>query len=65
MFLSQQLYKLRKEQNISLQKLSEATGISPASLSAYEKGLYAPSLENLCTLASYFHVTLDELAGRI
>ena len=37
------------------------TGISVASLSAYEKGKYAPSLENLCILARFYNMSLDEM----
>ena len=63
-FLSNKLYSLRKEQNISLQALHLRTGISMASLSAYERGRYAPSIENLCKLAAYYRLTVDELIGR-
>ncbi len=59
--LSNHLYQLRKSQNITLQTLCFHTGISMASLSAYERGKYAPSLENLCKLAEYYGLSLDEL----
>ncbi len=59
--LSNRLYILRKSRNITLQNLHLQTGISMASLSAYERGKYAPSLENLCLLASFYRMTLDEL----
>lgn len=61
MLLATKLYTLRKERNISLQTLQLQTGISIASLSAYEKGKYAPSIENLCRLARFYNVSLDEL----
>lgn len=61
MLLSQKLYELRKECNLSLQALHLQTGIALASLSAYERGRYAPSLENLCKLARFYDVALDEL----
>lgn len=63
-YLSQKLYTLRKEQNITLQTLHLKTGISLASLSAYERGYYAPSIENLFKLAVFYNTTLDELVGR-
>ena len=63
MLLSDKLYALRKEKNISLQMLHLQTGISMASLSAYERGKYAPSLENLCILAKFYNTSLDALLG--
>ena len=63
MLLGDKLYSLRKEKNISLQMLHLQTGISTASLSAYEKGKYAPSIENLCILARFYNISLDEMLG--
>ncbi len=60
-FLSNKLYNLRKERNITLQELHLKTGISMASLSAYERGKYAPSVENICKLAAFYNTTVDEL----
>lgn len=62
-FLSNKLFMLRKEQNLTLQALHLKTGISMASLSAYERGYYAPSIENLCKLAAFYNTTVDELIG--
>ena len=62
-FLSSKLYSLRKERNITLQELHLKTSISMASLSAYERGRYAPSIENLCKLAVFYNMTVDELLG--
>ncbi len=62
-YLSHKLYSFRKEQNLTLQELYLKTGISMASLSAYERGYYAPSVENLCKLANFYNTTLDELIG--
>ncbi|MBQ8815752.1 MAG: helix-turn-helix transcriptional regulator [Lachnospiraceae bacterium] len=64
MLLSQRLYQLRKEQGLTLQALHLRTGVAMASLSAYERGKYAPTLENLCKLADYYGLTLDNLLGR-
>ncbi len=61
MLLANKLYALRKERNITLQTLQLQTGISMASISAYEKGKYAPSIENLCILARFYNISLDEL----
>jgi transcriptional regulator with XRE-family HTH domain len=61
MLLADKLSSLRKERNITLQMLQLQTGISVASLSAYEKGKYAPSIENLCILARFYNISLDEM----
>ena len=61
MLFSQKLYELRKERNLTLQAVHLKTGIALASLSAYERGRYAPSIENLCKLAKFYKVPLDEL----
>ena len=62
-YLAYKLYTLRKERSLTLQKLYLNTGISMASLSAYERALYAPSIENLCKMAEFYNVTIDELIG--
>ena len=64
MLLSKRLYTLRKNQNLTLQALHLGCGVSMASLSAYETGKYAPSIETLCKLANFYGVTLDYLLGR-
>jgi transcriptional regulator with XRE-family HTH domain len=61
MLLADKLSSLRKERNITLQMLQLQTGFSVASLSAYEKGKYAPSIENLCILARFYNISLDEM----
>ena len=65
MLLSTRLYLLRQERNLTLQALHLRTGIALASLSAYERGKYAPSIENLCKLADFYGLTLDQLLGRM
>ncbi len=65
MLLSTRLYLLRQERNLTLQALHLRTGIALASLSAYERGKYAPSIGNLCKLADFYGLTLDQLLGRI
>lgn len=64
MLLSHRLYTLRKKHNLTLQALHLKTNVSMASLSAYETGKYAPSIETLCKLANFYGVTLDYLLGR-
>lgn len=58
------LKNLREEKKISQQKLALELNISQASISKYEKGLAEPDIPMLCTMAEYFHVSVDYLIGR-
>jgi len=57
------LRRLRKEREVTLAALSEATGISVSTLSRLESGLRRPSLELLLPIARAHRVALDELVG--
>ncbi|MFB0620548.1 helix-turn-helix domain-containing protein [Streptomyces sp. AGS-58] len=57
------LRRVRKEREVTLAALSEATGISVSTLSRLESGLRRPSLELLLPIAEAHQVPLDELVG--
>ncbi|MFD3730154.1 helix-turn-helix domain-containing protein [Streptomyces sp. NPDC058632] len=57
------LRRIRKEREVTLAALSEATGISVSTLSRLESGLRKPSLELLLPIAQAHQVALDELVG--
>jgi transcriptional regulator with XRE-family HTH domain len=57
------LRRIRKEREVTLAGLSEATGISVSTLSRLESGLRKPSLELLLPIARAHQVPLDELVG--
>lgn len=57
------LRRIRKEREVTLAVLSEATGISVSTLSRLESGLRKPSLELLLPIAQAHQVPLDELVG--
>ena len=57
------LRRIRKEREVTLAALSEATGISVSTLSRLESGLRRPSLELLLPIAQAHQVPLDELVG--
>jgi transcriptional regulator with XRE-family HTH domain len=57
------LRALRRQREITLAALSEATGISVSTLSRLESGDRRPALELLLPLARAHGVTLDELVG--
>ncbi len=55
------LKHLRLRRDVTLNQLSDATGISVSTLSRLEAGLRRPTLEQLLPLARYHGVTLDSL----
>jgi transcriptional regulator with XRE-family HTH domain len=55
------LKQLRQRRGVTLNDLSEETGISTSTLSRLEAGLRRPTLEQLLPLARAYGVTLDEL----
>ncbi|MEU4658079.1 XRE family transcriptional regulator [Streptomyces sp. NPDC023723] len=57
------LRQLRKDREVTLAALAEATGISLSTLSRLESGLRRPSLELLLPIAQAHQVPLDELVG--
>ncbi|WP_149824056.1 helix-turn-helix domain-containing protein [Streptomyces tailanensis] len=57
------LRRIRKDREVTLAGLSEATGISVSTLSRLESGLRKPSLELLLPIARAHQVPLDELIG--
>ncbi|MGW8885759.1 helix-turn-helix domain-containing protein [Streptomyces sp. NPDC055749] len=57
------LRRLRKERDVTLAALSEATGISVSTLSRLESGGRRPSLELLLPIARAHEVPLDDLVG--
>lgn len=52
---------LRKENGLTHKAVSEATGISHATLSEWKRGLYTPKTDKLQKIAEYFGVPLDYL----
>ncbi|GAA2441884.1 XRE family transcriptional regulator [Streptomyces glaucus] len=57
------LRRIRKEREVTLAALAEATGISVSTLSRLESGRRKPSLELLLPIARAHQVPLDELVG--
>lgn len=63
-FLSQRIFELRKEANLSQKQLGEAIGLSHKAISTLESGSRGTSIEKLVALADYFNVSVDYLVGR-
>lgn len=60
-FFKANLRWLRKNENLTQQALSEATGLSRATIGAYEEGRSYPNPNTLILLADHFGVRVDEL----
>lgn len=61
--LTNNIRKLRLEQNVSQAELAEVLKISRQAISNYEKGLREPKLETWKKLADYFTVPVEYLQG--
>ena len=59
------LKKLRKERNLTLEELAERTKISKTYLRELETGNKRLNEDNIRVLAEFFNVTYDYLLGRI
>lgn len=59
--LGARLYSLRKYRNLSLQVLSDLTGISRSNLNRYEKDESKPTTEYFKTLCEFYQVSADYL----
>lgn len=57
------LRALRRDRDVTLAELSQATGISVSTLSRLESGGRKPTLELLLPLARHYTVTLDDLVN--
>lgn len=56
--------RISENPKISQKELAIRIGVGRTSISHYEDGNYAPSLETLIKLADYFNVSIDYLVGR-
>lgn len=61
--LSTNIKTLRQELHMNQNDFSSAIGITQSTLSNYENGSAAPSLEVLAEIATQFHVSMDWLCG--
>ena len=58
------LKQLRKQKNISQQKLATDMGMNQNAISRYETGEREADYKTLIAFAEYFHVSVDYLLGR-
>ena len=60
---AERLKQKRTEKQISLRELALKTGLSPTTVSSYERGDKSPSLNNVALIAKYLDVSIDWLCG--
>ena len=58
---AENIKRLRKEKEITQEKLADQLGVSAQSVSRWELGICYPDLEMLPSIANYFGVTVDFL----
>ena len=56
--------KMRKEQGLTLKRLSKLTGLAPSLISQYENEERNPKIENWQKLADFFEVSVEYLQGK-
>lgn len=61
---AERLKKLRKENNMSQQKLADLLGLGQSAIAMWEKGKNSPEYESLIKIADIFNVSIDYLAGQ-
>ena len=62
-YFAENLRKLRKDADITQDKLAEFIGVMPQTISKWERAETYPDIETLPALANYFGITIDELLG--
>lgn len=60
---AKRLKELRLDRNLSLDNLAQQCGISKSTLQHWEQADREPKLGAVITLAKFFDVTIDYLAG--
>ena len=63
MEFNEKLQKLRTNENLTQEELTEKLYVSRAAISKWESGRGYPSIDSLKAIAKYFHITIDELIG--
>lgn len=59
MNLGYQLRAARKDRQLTLQAVSDATGLSVSGISDIERGNFQPSLDTLNALTSFYDIVID------
>jgi transcriptional regulator with XRE-family HTH domain len=59
--IGKNIHRIRKERNLSLDKVAEITGVSKAMLGQIERGVSNPTVTTLWKIANGFHVSFSSL----
>lgn len=62
--IGEELKYHRLQHNLTIQKLSDATGITISNLSRWENNVVLPNIGFCIELANYYNISIDELIGR-
>ncbi|MCD7905271.1 MAG: helix-turn-helix transcriptional regulator [Clostridiales bacterium] len=54
----------RQLRNMTIEELAEIIGIAPGFLGLIERGQRGTTVKNLCKIAEFFSITVDELLSR-
>lgn len=57
------LRNLRKQRGYTQKRLADVLNLSETTISKYESNTAVPPFETVCTIAAWFNVSLDSLAG--
>lgn len=63
--ISETLYSLRKNNNLTQKELGDILGVSNRAVSKWESGLSAPSTETCIKICKLFHISVDRLFSDI
>lgn len=55
------LYELRHDMDVTQGEVADFVGVSTNSISQFEKGSRLPSLKTAQKLATFFHVSVDDI----
>ena len=64
MNLSENLKKIRKDNNLSQEDLAEKLGVSRQSVSKWESGAAYPEMDKVLELCKLFNLNIDELLNQ-
>ena len=59
----EKIKRLREQAELNQTQLGDATHMTQRKISYIERGEFEPSLEDLCALCRFFHVSADTLLG--
>ena len=62
--LSENLKKIRKDNNLSQEQLAEKLGVSRQAISKWESGAAYPEMEKIIQLCDKFDMNIDDLLHR-